>query len=255
MDLSTRSTLVEELDGENVDIATYQRCLAELDFINRVSFTQRSTLRWLARAARTLPVGSTFSVLDVGYGHGALLRAIARWARRRGLKAQLSGIDLNPRAAIAARSVTPSDMTIDYRTGDVLSYTPGEPLDFVVSSHFTHHLSDNEVVMFLTWLEANSRHGWHIADLHRSAVSYYCFQLVGHLMGWHRIVRSDGAISIARSFRRQGWQAFLNQAGLQAEISWHMPFRFCVSREKLARRSQLRSLLHGQLEPSGSGAS
>jgi hypothetical protein len=78
MDLSTRSTLLEELGGENVDIATYQRCLAELDLIYRVTFTHRPTLRWLARATRSLPIGATFSVLDVGYGHGALLRAIAR---------------------------------------------------------------------------------------------------------------------------------------------------------------------------------
>jgi hypothetical protein len=45
-------------------------------------------------------------------------------------------------------------------------------------------------------------------------------------------VSSDGTISIARSFRRKEWEALLNRAGLQAEISWHMAFRFCVGRMK-----------------------
>ena len=229
MTLSVRSTLPEEMDGENVDTATYQRCLSELDFINRLTFTHRPTLRWLADATRGLPVGSTFSVLDVAYGHGDLLRVIARWADRRGLKAQLSGIDLNPRSAVAARSATAPSVAIDYQTGDVFSYTPTVRPDFIVSSQFTHHLNDRDIVRFLRWLEENSVYGWHVADLQRRAVPYYGFQLLAGLMGWHRIVRSDGTISIARSFRRGEWQAYLNIAGVQAEVSSHIGFRLCVS--------------------------
>jgi 2-polyprenyl-3-methyl-5-hydroxy-6-metoxy-1,4-benzoquinol methylase len=232
MHLSVRSTLPEVMDDENLDIATYGRCLAELDFINRITFTHRPTLRWLAHATRTLPVGETFSVLDIGYGNGDLLRAIARWADQRGLKAQLSGIDLNPQSAIAARGATPPGMTIDYRTGDVFSYIVAEPPDFILSSQFTHHLSDEDVVEFLSWLEENSLYGWHIADLQRHTLAYYDFPILAGLMGWHNIVRSDGMISIARSFRRKEWQAYLDKTGLPAKISWHTAFRFCVSRIK-----------------------
>jgi SAM-dependent methyltransferase len=229
MTLSVRSTLPEEMDGENVDTATYQRCLSELDFINRLTFTHRQTLRWLADATRGLPVGSTFSVLDVAYGHGDLLRVIARWTDRRELKAQLSGIDLNPRSAVAARSATQPSVAIDYQTGDVFSYTPTVRPDFIVSSHFTHHLTDEYVVKFLTWLDENSEYGWHIVDLHRHALPYYGFPALARLMGWHRIVREDGVISIARSFRRSDWRKYMDRAGLRADISWHL-FRFCVSR-------------------------
>jgi 2-polyprenyl-3-methyl-5-hydroxy-6-metoxy-1,4-benzoquinol methylase len=232
MDLSVRSTLPEELDDENTDPAIYQRCLTELAVINRVTFTHRPTLHWLAHATKTLPVGETFSVLDVGYGQGDLLRAIARWADRRGLNAQLSGIDLNPRSAIAARRATPPGTTIDYQTCDVFSYDPAEPPDFIVSSQLTHHFSDQDVVKFLTWLETYSLYGWHIADLHRHVLAYHGFPILAGLIGWHPIVRSDGTISIARSFRRREWQAYLDKAGVQAKMSWHMAFRLCVSRVK-----------------------
>jgi 2-polyprenyl-3-methyl-5-hydroxy-6-metoxy-1,4-benzoquinol methylase len=231
MDLSIRSTLPEALDGDGVDLADYQRCLADLAVVNRVTFTHRPTLRWLARATKALPAGAKFSVLDVGFGDGDLLREIARWADRRGLKAQLTGIDLNPRSATAARGATPPEMDIEYRTGDVFSYRPDEPVDFIVSTQFAHHLSDNEIVEFLTWLDANSASGWHIADLHRHPLPYYGFPILARLMRWHRIIRSDGAISIARAFRRADWRAFLDKADLRAEISWY-GFRFCVRRIK-----------------------
>jgi 2-polyprenyl-3-methyl-5-hydroxy-6-metoxy-1,4-benzoquinol methylase len=232
MDISTRSRLPELMDDDSVDEATYQRCLADIASINRVTFTHGVTVRWLAHVTKNLATGDSFSLLDVAYGQGDLLRAIAAWANRRGLNAQLSGVDLNPRSAVAARNVTPSGMRIDYRTGDVFAYTPAAPPDYIVSSQFTHHLSNQDVVRLLGWFEQNSLQGWHIADLHRHFFSYYGFRLLAGLMGWHRIVRYDGTISIARGFRRAEWQALLNQAGLQAKISWVFPFRFCVSRMK-----------------------
>jgi 2-polyprenyl-3-methyl-5-hydroxy-6-metoxy-1,4-benzoquinol methylase len=232
MDFSVRSTQPEELDEDSTDLATYQRCLTELAVINRLTLTHRPTLRWLAQAATALPAGATFSVLDVGYGDGDLLRAIARWARQQGLNVRLSGIDRNPRSAVTAQSATPADVLIDYQTGDVLSYRPTQPVDLVVSSHLTHHLSDEEVVEFLIWLEDNSRYGWHVADLQRHILAYQGFSVLATLMGWHRIIRDDGLISIARSFRRREWHAYLDKAGVPGKISWHMAFRFCVSRMK-----------------------
>lgn len=225
--MSTRSTQQEVLDRDDVDLADFQRCITELSVVNRITLTHRPTLRWLAKATEALPSGDAFSLLDVGFGDGDLLRAIARWAKARGLRAQLSGIDLNPQSAVAARSATPPEMTIDYRSGDVFSYAPEKPFDFVVSSQFTHHLSDPQIAEFLNWLDANSIYGWHIVDLHRHRAPYYTFPILAGLMRWHRIVRSDGKLSIARSFRREDWQGYLDKAGVKGQISW-FAFRFCV---------------------------
>src|ERR1700761_3673944 len=125
MDLSTRSDLIEELDEQTTDPDTYQLVMTELAVVNRITLTHRPTLRWLAKATKGM---TEFSVLDVGHGDGDLLRAVARWANRRGLKVTLSGIDRNPRSAAAANSATPSWMRIDYRTGDVLSCTSPDPV-------------------------------------------------------------------------------------------------------------------------------
>ena len=232
MDLSVRSSLPEVMDDAVLDAATYQRCLADLAALNKVTLTHSATLRWLARATRHLPAGATFSLLDVAYGQGDLLRAIALWAERRGLQAELSGVDMNPRSAIAARSATPAGMRIDYRTGDVFDYTPSAPLDFIVSSQFTHHLDNAAVERLLKWFEGNAAKGWYISDLHRHALPFYGFRVLAGVMGWHKIVRSDGTISIARGFRRADWVELLQQAGVPAKISWVFPFRFGIGRLK-----------------------
>ena len=84
----------------------------------------------------------------------------------------------------------------------------------------------------MRWLERHAARGWFIADLQRHWFAYYGFRWLARLAGWHRIVRLDGTVSIARSFRRAEWQALLDRAGVDAGIRWHVPFRLCVSRLK-----------------------
>ncbi|MBU6449074.1 MAG: methyltransferase domain-containing protein [Rhodospirillales bacterium] len=230
--MSARSRLPEAMDAPELDEAVYQRCLADLAKVNRVTLTHQASLRWLDAATRNLPRGSRISVLDVAYGQGDLLRRIARWAKKRGFDAQLAGVDLNPRSAIAARAATTEDQQIAYYTADVFAFTPDAGTDYIVTSQFTHHLETPQIIQLLRWLETHAERGWHIADLHRHAFAYHGFPLLARLMQWHPIVRSDGQISIARGFTREEWVALLQQAHVQARIAWHPLFRHSVSRLK-----------------------
>ena len=113
-----------------------------------------------------------------------------------------------------------------------LRYAPARKFDFIITSQFTHHLTDKQVVVFLLWLQENAGRGWFIGDLHRHAFPYHGFPLLAYAMFWHRFVREDGQISIARAFIRTEWEALLRQAGIsedQAAITWHVPFRLCVA--------------------------
>ena len=230
--LKERSNQPELMDNDDISNTDYNQCLADLASVNRITRTHQATLHWLDQAIRCLPIGTPITILDVACGQGDLLRMIHRFAAQRGFKITLQGIDMNPNSAIAARQVTPSSMNIVYYTGDVFTFTPAPPPDFIVSSQFTHHLSDSQVVSFLQWMEQHARHGWFIADLHRHPLAYYGYSLLAGLARWHPIVRHDGAVSVARSFRRADWRALLAQAGILADIRWHMPFRLCVGRLK-----------------------
>lgn len=232
MDLSVRADLPELMDADDLPLADYRACLSDLAAVNQVTFTHAATLAFLRRATKEWPLGTKISVLDLAYGHGDLLRAIGKWAERRGFEAVLTGVDLNPRSGAAARNATAPEQKIEYLTGDVFEYQPAQPPDFIVTSQFTHHLPDEAVVALLQRMEAMALRGWHIADLHRHWFAYYGFRWLCRLFGWHRIVRYDGTISIARSFTRADWERYLQAAGVKAEISWAPMFRYCVSRLK-----------------------
>ncbi len=228
MDLSRRSALTELMDTEATDAADFARCLRDLATVNVVTLAHRPTLAWLNRAARALPPGAPLSVLDVGFGEGDLLRHIHRWGARRGLALSLSGVDLNPLSTAAAIAATPPELGVRYVTSDVFAYRPDPRPDLVVSSLFTHHLPDPAVVEFLRWMDRVAVRGWFVNDLHRNAVSYHGFRLLSRAAGWHRFVRHDGPVSIARSFRRAEWRRLLAVAGVRAELRWRFPFRYCL---------------------------
>ena len=212
------------MDDPDLPLADYEAILGDLERVNRVTLTHRPTLAWLDRATRALPPGREVSILDVACGRGDLLRAIAaRFAR----PLRLQGIDLNPRSIAAARRL---GGPIAYRTADVFAFAPDPAPDFVVSSQFTHHLADDDVVRFLAWMEANSRRGWFVSDLRRTAFAYWGFRLLCRAAGWHAIVRADGTASIARAFRPAEWRALLDRAGLTATVQTHIPSRLCVGR-------------------------
>jgi SAM-dependent methyltransferase len=229
MTLVRRSTASERMDTDCVDFEDYSRCLRDLSRVNVVTMTHRPMLAWLAKRARLANrAGGNFSVLDIASGHGDALRRI----RARFPAARLTGIDLNPWATRAAQAATDPVAGIDFVCGDAFAYVPAAKFDFIITSQFTHHLTDAQVVEFLRWLRQNAAQGWFIGDLHRHVLPYYGFPLLARAMLWHRFVREDGQVSIARAFVRTEWVALLREAGItdqEAAITWHLPFRLCVA--------------------------
>lgn len=226
--LAIRSRQEEQMDAPDLDPAVYERVLHDLARVNRWTFTAWPTIAFLNRA-----IGSArqFRLLDVGFGDGDILRAIAKWARRRGIEAELVGVDLNEKSVGAARGATPADLRIDFRAGDYGDQP--ERFDFIISSQVTHHMTDGQLMRFLRHMEAEARIGWLICDLHRHGFAYRGFPLLARLLMVHRIVREDGQLSIARSFRAADWRSYLNQAGIgldQVRIVRRFAFRLCVER-------------------------
>ncbi len=226
--LAARIRVDEQMDDPGLAPATYDRVLKDLARVNAVTLAARPTLDFLRRGTKDMPA---FRLLDVGFGHGDMLRRIARWAEKRDIAVDLIGVDLNARSAVAARAATPIAWPIEYRTGDYRDVAG--PLDFIVSSLVAHHMSDEELDAFLRFMEERAAVGWLINDLHRLALPYYGFPLLARLLGAHRIVREDGQLSIARAFRPAEWRATLTDAGVPqgaARIVRRFPFRLCVER-------------------------
>ena len=232
VDLSCRAYLSEWMD-EPANYEEFRDCLHDLAQLNRVTFAHRPTLRFIASLA-TSHVGP-LHIVDVGCGGGDLLRKVEDWARKNGRLVVLTGIDLNPFAARAACEVTPTASAIRWFTGDTYSYAPDLPIDCVVSSLFTHHLSDLEITRFLRWMEKITVRGWFINDLYRAPFPFYGVRLLAAVARWHRFVRHDAPISIRRGFDVPDWMRYLASAGLEEEVvkvTGVGPARLCLARTK-----------------------
>ena len=141
-DLSARDrTAVELMDDPECDLPALERTYAQFRVVNAVvagwQLAYRRHVRPLLRDDRVT------TILDVGCGGGDLARALARWARRDGRRAQVTGIDPDPRAhAWAARQ--PPVPGVSFRcahSSDLVA--EGRRFDVVVSNHVLHHLDEH----------------------------------------------------------------------------------------------------------------
>ncbi len=223
--LARRAIAEELMDADDLDATTYAAVVHDLAKVNTLTMARRPTIAFLER----LPHGP-LRILDVGFGDGDMLRAIASWAVRRGQDVDLVGVDLNPRSAPAAAEATRPEMRIEYRTGDYAALA-GQRWDVVISSLVAHHMTHAQLVAFVRFMEHESARGWFVNDLHRHGFAYLGFPLLATTMRWHPIVRHDGQLSIARSYRPREWGPMLQEAGVRdASVKRVFPFRLCVAK-------------------------
>lgn len=229
MTLSVRAQQDELMDAEDLDGETYAAVVADLAKVNDVTMAARPTLDFLSR---TTKVGGTYRLLDVGFGDGDMLRRIERWAARRGQTFDLVGVDMNPRSECAARAHTPAGSAIRWITGDYADLA-GEHWDFVISSLVAHHMTHDQLIAFLRFMQRHAATGWLVNDLHRHGFAHWGFPILARAFGWHRIVRLDGTLSIARSYRPAEWPPILAEAGISdAQVRRVFPFRLCVEHRR-----------------------
>lgn len=227
MSLAVRATAAELMDADDLDAATYAAVVGDLARVNTVTLARRPTLAFVKRA---LQGRRTLRLLDVGFGDGDMLRSIACYVAQHNVEAELVGVDLNPRSEPAAREHTPDGLPIRYVTGDYADM--GDGWDAIISSLVAHHMTREQLLAFLRFMEANAP-SWFVNDLHRHRFAHAGFPLLAWAAGWHSIVRHDGRLSIARSFRPDEWCGLLAQAGVEgARVFRAFPFRLCVERRR-----------------------
>ena len=229
--LETRLLADELMDADNLDAETYVAVVHDLAKVNTLTMARRPTLSFLEKIAlRHDRRQGAIRILDVGFGDGDMLRRIAKWAASVGQEVELIGIDLNPRSTLAATAATPAALKIDYQTGDYADLA-GQDWDVILSSLVAHHMTHDQLVAFLRFMDAEGGAGWFINDLHRHGFAYLIFSLLATIMRWHPIVRHDGLLSVARSYRPQEWPPMLAEAGVTgATVAREFPFRLCVTK-------------------------
>ena len=232
-DFSQRSDEHELMDEEDIAFEEFHDCLIGLERINHLTLAYRPTLQWLRPWLKNR---QRLLILDVASGGGDMLRKIAkRWPHHAAAEkhCRLLGVDWNPWSKKSADS-WPSSAAIDYLTANVFKFEPAQPIDLIISSLFTHHLTDKQVVEFMQWMDRRAHKGWFINDLHRHPIPYYFIKSATALFSRNRLIRHDAAVSVARAFTVADWQRLVGQAGLEGRVrvKRYFPFRICVSCHK-----------------------
>jgi ubiquinone/menaquinone biosynthesis C-methylase UbiE len=198
--------------------------LRNLRVINRYLGNHRLVRRGLARLVEK---EKTFSLLDIGTGSGDLPAAIARWARRKGKVARISGLEPNQITVDEAANQTSDFGEICLVRGDGTA-PPFRPasFDFVLASQVLHHFSEEGIVSLLrTWAQV-ARRGIIVSDLIRHPLAYHGIRLLTRLLTRNVMTLVDAPLSVRRALTLGEWKELLLKANvgtIQAEHA--LPFR------------------------------
>lgn len=173
-----RSRQPEILDYSTPTPEIARRVAGYLAFINR----------WLGvtgSIARRIEPRST--VLDVACGGGDIIRTL----RRKKIAAFAVGLDRSAQIPNYAR--------VPRVRGDAFHLPLADrSVDYVISSHFLHHLNEEEVVRLLRECDRVARRGIVISDLLRSQRALWWIRLF--TLTANPVVRHDGLLSVRRAY-------------------------------------------------------
>ncbi len=227
---STQAELMDELTLGGEEMA---QTLRELKFINHWLGGNQVTLRGLNELLETTghrDLSGPLKIADLGCGGGDMLRLMARWARKRKLKAKFIGVDANDYIISYAGQHSVDFPEIEYLSENIFSpLFAGREFDIVTCTLFCHHFTDDDLVRLFSQLKAQTCTGLVINDLHRHWLAYHSISYLTRWFSKSYLVRNDAKLSVWRAFRRRELEMILKKAGWKNyRISWAWAFRWQV---------------------------
>ncbi|NNC46750.1 MAG: methyltransferase domain-containing protein [Winogradskyella sp.] len=226
IDTTYRSNDAELMDDFSMEGELLRDTLDKLGSINKWLGGNKITIDGVEKLLENQPKDKQYTIIDLGCGHGDILRLIAEFGRKKGYTLKLRGIDANKDAIAYANKLSADYPEISFNHEDIFSESFQKlNFDIALSTLFLHHFSEKEIINLLTVLSNKATLGIVVNDLQRSEVAYGLFRLLGLFISNHMIVQ-DGLTSILRSFKRKDLENFSNQLNLKSHISWKWAFRY-----------------------------
>ena len=225
----TRRYEEEWMDDPQTSPADFNQALKDIQWVNK---NLRGTEVLAEALFERLPESfSGQSVLDIGTGSADIPLALAKKARQHKQALQITGIDLHPVAVETAQKQTADYAEIHIVQGDALSLPyPDQSFDWVITSMFMHHLSDQEAVGLLREMARLARHGFIVNDLERHPLAYWSIKLLGKLTRKGRIFMNDAPLSVLRGFSHAELKSYCLRSQLESvQIQRKKPFRWLLT--------------------------
>jgi 2-polyprenyl-3-methyl-5-hydroxy-6-metoxy-1,4-benzoquinol methylase len=225
--LKQRSNQAELMDDLSLSGDELRRNLEELEVINTWLGGYKVVLDALEKLLDGY-TGAPLRIADIGCGGGDTLRHIAKWARRKDIPLQLTGIDANDFMVQYARQRCGGFPEISFEQHDVFSERfKQERYDIVVCSLFCHHFTDEQLVSLFRQLHRQAGMAVIINDLHRHWLAYHSIKLLTRFFSDSYLVKNDAPLSVWRAFRREELQRLVQEAGIDRySLRWMWAFRW-----------------------------
>ena len=207
-----RRTQPELIDAPGHDRELLRANLADIARVNRFLGGYRLTLRALARLLAAAPPRRELRVLDVGTGGGDFPPVLVAWARARGLRATVVGVD-SSEEVLALALPQPPEVELAIADARALPHADGE-FDVAVCSLLLHHLDPADAVAALRELRRVARAGVVVNDLVRSWPAYVAALVLTRVFSRNRLTRADGPASVLRAYTRRELESLAAEAGL-----------------------------------------
>lgn len=226
----------EIMDRDDVDRTELERALDALALMNRLIGVRRRLWRALRSSLSGRGPGEV-RLLDVGAGGGDVALHLYRRLRERGWRPRFCLVDRHPLTLRSARARLRVSLSGEALRGFRFVQLDAERLpfarnafDFALSSTVLHHLDSDPATRFLAEMDRVAPGGWVVSDLRRSRLGYAMVRLLARTL-WRRrrLPRTDGPLSVLRSFTAAEVRELLRRAGLTgARVERRAPFRLLV---------------------------
>ncbi|HTD94255.1 MAG TPA: methyltransferase domain-containing protein [Chitinophagaceae bacterium] len=227
INLHRRSYTKELMDADDIPFPAMAQTLRELNVINTRLGGHAITLEGVRNLSREDT--ARLIVCEIGCGGGDNLFIIHKYLQKKNIPATFIGIDMNAECIAFAKQQYPG-LPCQWICSDyaLVDFEGNEP-DIVFSSLFCHHLTDEQLVFMLRWVQRNSRKGFFINDLQRHWLAYYLIKYITRFFSRSYLVKNDACLSVARSFRKEDWKQLFRMAGIgDYSIRWKWAFRWLV---------------------------
>lgn len=191
----------EITEGPDVDPRVAQAAYRGMATFNRLAGGIRVVRAFVAAEAARISAGRPLRVLDLGSGSGDIPLAVSAWARRRGIRVDITGVERSGTAVALGRQRIgqADDPAVRIVQADVFEYQPEQPFDCAVGSMFFHHFADDEIRALVGRLRTFVTSGLLISDLLRYTPQYLIARLL--TLPLSSELRHDVLVSIRRGFK------------------------------------------------------
>ncbi len=221
-----RTDKEELMDDFSIGGDLLRDTLDKLEKINRWLGGNKVTVNGLKALLKNHPKEQKITIVDIGCGHGDILRDVAKFGRKEGYKFKLIGVDANSAAIDYANELSMEYPELSFKTQDIFSKDfKSETFDVVIATLFLHHFKEPELISFLKNTLKQTQIGIVVNDLHRHTLAYYLFLLLSIFIS-NKMIIEDGLTSVLRGFKRDDLEKISSKINVTPQISWKWAFRF-----------------------------